>query len=266
MIERRTGVTRYNQGLDAEDLTSTVGGFKGISRLSHKRMRLKAQIYADYALKKIFEDIIKLYSMHSKDVKIPVGDGVLELKPMAWKDKTSCTIRVGTNAIDEQNHISNLSYLLEQQKLEREMGSPLVDNKKIYNTYKEIISAIEAGDVSEYYNDPEVPQELLIAEIEKLTRENMALQQQVQNPLAEAESIKQQATTQREIAKIQTKAQFDMLKAQQEQMQHDDRIALDMAKIMADIKQKEAETGRDIPEEEIIYYYDQTTGGLRRGF
>jgi hypothetical protein len=85
-----------------------------------------------------------------------------------------------------------------------------------------------------YFNDPEIPQQLLIAEIEKLTRENQALQAQSQNMLAEAEMIKQQATTDREILKIQTKAQFDMLKAQQDQTQHDDKIAVELTKIEAD--------------------------------
>lgn len=235
MIERRTGVTRYNQGLEAENLTNTVGGFKGISRLSHRRMRLKAQLYADTALRPLFEKILKLYQMHQrKETMISYKGEPVQINPMGWKDKSTCEVVVGTNATDEQGHLSNLFALLQEQKSEREVGSPLVDSKKIYNTYSEIVKALEVGDTNTHFNDPQIPQEMLIAEIERLTRENQAMSQQMQNPLAEAEAIKQEATTKREIAKIQTKAQFDMLKAQQEQTQHDDKMAVELTKIEAD--------------------------------
>lgn len=241
MIERRTGVTRFNQGLEAENLTNTVGGFKGISRLSHRRMRLKAQIYADQALQPLFEKIIRLYEMHQKEgFMISVNGNPTPINPMNWKDKTKCTVIVGTNAIDEQNHLLNLNGLLERQRQERAEGSPLVDNKKIYNTYSEIVKALEVGSSGTFFNDPEVPQELLMAEVEKLYRENQALQQQSQNMLAEAELIKQQATTERELLKIQTKAQFDLLAAQQQQTQHDDKMAVELTKI-------EAQTNKDVP-------------------
>lgn len=241
MIERRTGVTRYNQGLEAENLTNTVGGFKGISRLSHRRMRLKAQLYADTALRPLFEKIMKLYQVHQrKETVISYRGEPVKINPMEWKDKSTCEVVVGTNAIDEQGHLSNLFALLQEQKAERAEGSPLVDSKKIYNTYAEITKALEVGEASSHFNNPEVPQELLMAEIERLTRENNAMAQQMQNPLAEAEAIKQEATTNREIAKIREKAMVDQAKLMQDQMQHDDKMALELTKI-------EADTNKNVP-------------------
>jgi len=62
----------------------------------------------------------------------------------------------------------------------------------------------------------------------------------MQNPLAEAEAIKQEATTQREIAKIREKAMVDQAKLIQDQMQHDDKIAAELTKI-------EADTNKNVP-------------------
>lgn len=233
MIERRTGVTRYNQGLDTESLNKTATGFKGIAQLSQLRMELKARIYASGALKDVFQKIVRLYQMHAREaVEVPVTGGVMRMSPMSWKDKFDCEIQLGRGVGEQQQHIQNMASLVEQMKAEREVGSPLVDSKKLFNAYEDLMKAV--GITGEYFNDPEIPEQLLMAEIEKLTRENMALQQQSQNMLAEAEQIKQQATTEREILKIQTKAQFDMLKAQQEQTQHDDKMAVELTKIEAD--------------------------------
>ena len=240
LIERRTGVTRYNQGLEAENLTNTVGGFKGISRLSHRRMRLKAQIYAQ-ALKSLSEKVIKLFQIHQREeLIISVTGEPMLINPMDWKDKTKCTVVVGTNAIDEQSHLQNLFALLQEQKAEREVGSPLVDSKAIYGTYDKIVKALEVGSTSTHFNNPEVPQELLMAEIERLTRENQALQMQSQNMLAEAEQIKQQATTERELLKIREKAMVDQAKLIQDQMMHDDNIAVELTKI-------ESDTNKNVP-------------------
>lgn len=265
MIERRTGVTRYNQGLDTDSLNKTATGFKGIAQLSQLRMELKARLYASGALKDVFDKIVRLFQMHAKeDIEIPVTGNVMRMSPMSWKDKIDCEIQLGRGVGEQQQHIQNLAALLEQQKAEREVGSPVVDAKKIYNTFEDLTRSLGLGDVSQYFNDPEIPEQLLMAEIEKLTRENMALQQQSQNMLAEAEQIKQQATTEREILKIQTKAQFDLLKSQQEQTQHDDKMAMELTKITSDIAQTEAKTGRDIDEDEVLYIYDQATGRINR--
>lgn len=243
MIERRTGVTRYNQGLDGDSLNKTATGFKGIMQLSQLRMELKARLYADGAVKTLCEKVIKLYQMHAREeIEIPVTGGVMRMSPMSWKDKVDCEIQIGRGVGEQQQHIQNLAALLEQQKAERETGSPLVDSKKIYNTFEDLGKAVGLDNVGQYFNDPEIPQELLMAEIEKLTRENNMMSQALnqKNQLAEAEMIKQQATTERDIAKIQTKAQFDILKAQQDQSQHDDKMAVDLTEL-------ELKYGQDVP-------------------
>lgn len=241
MREVRTGVTRYSQGIDSEILNKTAEAYAGQRSSSQKRINMIARIFADTAVKRIFERIVELASKYqSEAMQMVVHGRTLVIDPTQWRYKTHCHINVGIGTGERREKIQNLNYFINEQKELMQLGAPIVDFKKLYNAYDKLVTEVGLKETSLYFNDPEIPQELLIAEIERLTRENQAIQQQLQNPLAEAEAIKQQATTEREIAKIQTKAQFDMMKAQQEQMQHDDKMAIELTKI-------EANTNKNVP-------------------
>jgi len=235
MREVRTGVTRYSQGVDTEILNKTATAFAGQRDSAQMRIELIARLAADGAVKHIFEKIASLAAKYQDEpVQIRLFGEPRQVDPTEWKYKTNCNVDVGAGSGDRQEKIGNLSFLIAQMKELLQLGAPIVDQKKLYNAYSRLIKEVGLKEPELYFNDPEIPQQLLIAEIEKLTRENQALQAQSQNMLAEAEMIKQQATTDREILKIQTKAQFDMLKAQQDQTQHDDKIAVELTKIEAD--------------------------------
>ena len=76
-------------------------------------------------------------------------------------------------------------------------GSTLADEKDVYNTLSRIIEGAGFPRVNEFFNDPEEADETLKAENEilnkmvvQITRASCCI---LQNPLAEAEQIKQQA-------------------------------------------------------------------------
>ena len=61
---------------------------------------------------------------------------------------------------------------------------------------EDMIKVMGKPDTSRYFNDPEQPQQMLMAQVEQLTMMVMQLQQQLQaasNPLADVEMIKAQA-------------------------------------------------------------------------
>ena len=141
------------------------------------------------------------------------------------------------------------------------MQSPLVDDVKIYNTLDSMMKASDVHDTNAFFNNPEVPDQLLKAENEQLKAQLQQFQQaieQMQNPLAEAEQIKAQSKAQTD----QVKAKTDMTKVQanaaiqieelkekarqfdigtaQDAKQSQENLALELTKI-------EATTGKDIP-------------------
>jgi hypothetical protein len=57
--ENRTGVSRYNQGLDAESLNKTLGGLDRIMSASQQRQDLIARVFAETAIKRLYRLIYR---------------------------------------------------------------------------------------------------------------------------------------------------------------------------------------------------------------
>ena len=107
MREIRTGVTRYNQGLDGQSLNPTATGFRGIMDASQQRMELIARIFADTGVKEIFRKIIKLASQHQSDKQqIKVLGRTMEVNPTDWRYNLSCRVDVGIGSGDRQETVS----------------------------------------------------------------------------------------------------------------------------------------------------------------
>ena len=245
--QQTTGGIVANQGLDSDQLQKeTATRFIGAEKAATRKIEHIARNFAETGFRELYEGVSWLVSHYYRNkVRFIYKKEPLVVDPRFWRYEHSTRCNVGLAASSEEKTLENLSAMMQTQMMLLQSGSPVVDQKKLYNTLDKIITTMGMHDSSKYINDPEIPQELLMAEIEKLTRENQALAQQSQNMLAEAEAIKQQATTEREILKIQTKAQFDMLKAQQDQTQHDDKMAVDLTKIEADLQK--AQINQNVP-------------------
>mgnify|MGYP003343734236 CR=1 FL=1 len=209
MREVRTGVTRYNQGLDSEALNKTATGFKGIMEASQQRLDMIARIFADTGVRDIFRKIIKLSMQYQNDsMQIRVMGQPMEIDPTSWRNNLDCRIDVGLGSGDRQEKIINLNTILAMQQQFMQQGLPLADQAKMYNTLEKLVVEVGLKDASPYFNDPSQPQELLQAQVEQLSAAVQQLQAQMQNPLAEVEQIKAQAS----LAEQQQKQQFETQK------------------------------------------------------
>lgn len=209
MREVRTGVTRYNQGLDSEALNKTATGFKGIMEASQQRLDMIARIFADTGVRDIFRKIIKLSTQYQNDsMQIRVMGAPMEIDPTSWRNNLDCRIDVGLGSGDRQEKIVNLNAILAMQQQFMQQGIPLADQAKMYNTLEKLVVEVGLKDASPYFNDPSQPQQLLQAQVEQLSAAVQQLQAQMQNPLAEVEQIKAQAS----LAEQQQKQQFETQK------------------------------------------------------
>ena len=209
MREVRTGVTRYNQGLDSEALNKTATGFKGIMEASQQRMDMIARIFADTGVRDIFRKIVKLAMQYQNDaLQIRVLGEPLEVDPTAWRYNLDCRLDVGLGSGDRQEKIINLNAILAIQQGLMQTGSPLTDQAKMYNTLDKLAVEVGLKDAGLYFNNPAQPAQLLQAQVEQLTAMVQQMQAQMQNPLAEVEQIKAEA----KLAVEQQQQQFDTQK------------------------------------------------------
>jgi len=218
MREVRSGVTRYNQGLDAEALNKTATGFKGIMDASQQRLDMVARIFADTGVKELFKKIIKLATQYQHTPRqIRVMGQPLEIDPTQWRYNVDCRIDVGLGAGDRAEKVANLNSIFTMQYQMLKDGSVLVDQSKIFNTLNRIITEIGLKEARRYFNDPTQPQDVLAAQVEQLTQQVQELQQQVQNPIIESERIRAESQQNQEMMRQQFEQQKLLLTIEQQQ-------------------------------------------------
>ena len=238
-IEKQTGITSYNQGVDTESLNKTAYGFRGIRDMSQMRIELMARIAANGAIKRIFEKIISLAKVHVEDVVVVKnGTKTTEITPSQWSSQHECMIDVGIGSGDRQEKIANLSLIYQEQKELKDKGSPLVDDQRMYNTLDKVTTEVGLKGASTYFNDPEKPEDLLRAENEQLKLIVQQMQGQLETvaPLLSAEKMKADAKLQETVIKEQNKAEIEIAKLQQKDRHHDDDMVVKLTEIEAENK------------------------------
>jgi len=183
-----------NQGLDSDKLyKETATRFEGVQDAQEAKLELVARVYAETGFRELFEGVIWTAQHYQDDTaEFMVLGKQFSVDPKGWKYEHYCQSQVGLGAGDNEQIIANLGAVVQQQWQHIQSGSPLADWKKMYNALSKLMKAMGQPDPGEYFNDPEMPEEMLYARAMQLFSENSQLKQMVQNPLAQAEQVKAQ--------------------------------------------------------------------------
>lgn len=231
-----TGALLANQGLDADQISKeTATRFNGVKDASDAKIELMARNYAETGFRKLYEGIAWLASRYQDtQTEFRVLGKQMTINPSSWKYNHHIETNVGLGAGNNEKLVESLQGVYAIQQQLKAQGSNLVDDKDIYNTLKRIVDGLGLPRVDEFFNNPEEPESTLKADNEILNRQVLILQEQLQqlqdNPLAEAEAIKQRGNIeiaarkqQLEAAQlIEDKRQFDIEAAQKRSKQQQD--------------------------------------------
>jgi hypothetical protein len=157
--EERSGITKYNQGMDTDTLNKTASGINTILSQSQMRLELIARVFAETGVKDIFKKIFELVVKYQDKQRIvKIRNDFITMNPMEWRDRCNVTIHVGlgTGSRDQQLQILNgiLGRQLEAIKLQGSAAGPVVNLNNIYNTLARIIENAGLKDVGSYFTDP----------------------------------------------------------------------------------------------------------------
>lgn len=160
--EARTGVTRYNQGMDADSLNKTATGIARIMSASQKRMQLFARVFAETGLKRLMSKILRLaIKNQDKERVIRLRNEWVPIDPRSWNAEMDVTITVGLGYGTKESHLFAAQRLLEiQQQIVAFQGGaegPLVTPEHIYNGVATFLQAMELKGVEKYVQDPTSP-------------------------------------------------------------------------------------------------------------
>lgn len=208
--EKSTGVTSYNQGLDADSLNKTASGISQIMGAAQERILLIARIFADTGICGIFRQLLQLTCKHmDKEKTIRLRDKWVNIDPRQWNAgmNASTDVALGTNNKDQM--LLHLNQVLAIQEKGIPMG--LATPQNIYNTLKKVIENTGLKHVEPYFVDPSTAppmpkppseEEIKAKAAKELKAMDLAGKEQTQMQQAESAAREKLASTQLEIVKI----------------------------------------------------------------
>ena len=188
--ETRTGITRYNQGLDADSLNKTATGVNAIMTQSQMRMELIARVFAETGIKDLFRRIFELTCKYQdKERIVELNNQFVPVKPTEWRNRFNISITVGLGSGSKEQQIMMLNNILERQlqafQLQGNREYPMVSLKNIYNSLSKIIENAGLKNVENYFVNPDMgkgmvtpPPEPPLTPIEKIEFRRIASEEQ----------------------------------------------------------------------------------------
>ncbi len=159
--ENRTGVTKYNQGTDADTLNKTARGITQIMTASQQRIELIARVFAE-GIKRIFmlqQWYVRRYPDLAKRVIRLRNKQWVEIDPSQWGGDFDLQINVGLGTGNKDQMLGHLMSIAGIQKeivaLQQGVQGPLVTAKNIYNTAAKVTENSGFKNAEEFFTDPD---------------------------------------------------------------------------------------------------------------
>ena len=159
--EVRTGVTKYNQGLDSDSLNKTATGISAIMNQTQMRAELIARIFAETGVKDLFRKMFELsVKYQDKEKIIQLNNQYIPVMPTEWKNRFNITIQVGLGTGSKEQQLIILNNILDKQlqafNLQGQREFPMVTLKNIYNTLSKIVENAGLKTVDSYFINPDL--------------------------------------------------------------------------------------------------------------
>lgn len=157
--ENRTGVTRYNQGIDANSLNKTATGVNQIMTAAQQRIELIARVFAETGVKRLFKGILGLVSRYQDQARmIRLRNKWVAMDPREWTSEFDTTVTVGLGNGNRDMMVAQLMQLLGIQfqavGFQQGVQGPFVTGENLYNTVEKIVQYMGLKSAEPYFSDP----------------------------------------------------------------------------------------------------------------
>lgn len=238
MAEKRTGVSKQQQGLDPNSLRPdrTAAEVMMTATAAKQRVKLIARIFAETLVKPIFQGVLKLLTDGDMEpLAFRLRGEFVQYDPNEWRDQYDMTINVGLGTGDKSQQIGFFQNLLQLQMglAQSPYGQLMIQPQNIYNTYAKLVELGGQKNVGDFIGDPQgkqlpppQPPPQLALEQAKMQQQAQATQMELQykaqademqrRQQAELEIIRQQAQQQTDTNRRELEAQMHRMKLTQE--------------------------------------------------
>lgn len=222
--ESRTGITRLNQGLDADALNKTATGTALMQAQGQQMEEYLARNFAE-ALSELMVLKHMLYRRYSPPVQLRVDGEFRQIDPSQWPDEVDTIIRVGLGTGSKDKRLQSRMMLLQIQREVMMGGLPIVQPEQIYKSISGVVRDASLGSPQDFVIDPATippqqpqpsPEEMKMQGEMQLAQMKLALQQQEMQAKMQLASQEMQMRGQLEQAKAEHQAALDQQRLQAE--------------------------------------------------
>lgn len=165
--ENRTGITRYNQGLDANSLNKTATGISAILGQSAQRLELIARMYAETGISELFRFMVSLNQKFvDQETVVRLTNKQLRISPDDLNGNFDLVVNAGISIATKESTILTLQTMLTALMQTQAAGIPIVTPQNIYNLFKKWIESAGFKNYNDYVTDPAVVQQRAIMDMQ----------------------------------------------------------------------------------------------------
>lgn len=246
MRETRLGITRYNQGLDADSLNKTATGVQKIMNAADKRQMMTLRIFAETGIRELFRLVLRIITKYQdRPATVRLRDQWVSFDPRGWNPDMDCVVAAGVGTGDKTETLMMLQQFgvfmqhaaqagVVQPKNIYEFGKMLAKNAKLKGAEDKLLTPPPANPPP-----PPPPPEVLKAQAEGQVKLQLA-QADSQVKLQLAQQAAQQ-DIQKKQADLEVQAQNDARDADREERRMQNEFALEQLRIAAEERKHERE-------------------------
>ena len=156
--ESRSGVNKYSQGLNDNDLTShtTATAVSATMTAAQSRVELIARCFAETGVKELMKTIYELVLKNQDHERvIMLRNKWVPVRPDMWKDQMDCTVSVGIGNGNRDQQLMHLTTMLSFAGDAMRGGLKIVNEKNMYNMGAALVRNMGFQNVDDFLTDPE---------------------------------------------------------------------------------------------------------------
>lgn len=160
-LEQRSGVTRYNQGLDAKSLNKTATGISVIMNASAQRIELIARIMSD-SIRRMYKMMLELNQQFiDQKLVVRIFNEPMEISPDDLAGNFDVVVDISGATGKEEEEVNQMVQLLQYSTTLMQIG--VMTPQNVYEGVRKIMDLWGWKDYEKYIEDPQTQQQLQMA-------------------------------------------------------------------------------------------------------
>ena len=165
--ENRTGITKYNQGLDSKSLNKTASGISQIMGASTQRLELIARMFAETGIYELFRFLIGLNQRFiDQDTVIRLTNKELHISPDDLGGNFDLIVNAGISIASKESTQLMLQSMLTALMQVRSSGIPICTPDNVYNLFKKWIESAGFKNYADYITEPAMVEQRMVMDIQ----------------------------------------------------------------------------------------------------